>query len=56
MKSIISTLFLSINPSYLLLIVVIFLVIFILIKNGSIKICFDCKKGKLKIKVKKKHK
>ena len=56
MENIISTLFLSINPSYLLLIIMIFLVIFLLIKNGSIKICFDYKKGKLKIKVNRKHK
>ncbi len=44
------------NPSYILLIILMFLIVFILSKKSSIKICLDYKKGKIIIKVKKKQK
>lgn len=56
MENIISVVLLSVNPSYILFIILMFLIIFILSKKGSIKICLDYKKGKVIIKVKKKHK
>lgn len=56
MENIIPVILLPDNPGYILLIILMFLIIFILSKKGSIKICIDYKKGKIIIKAKKKHK
>ena len=56
MENIIPVILLPANPSYILLIIPMFLIVLILSKKGSIKICLDYKKGKIIIKVKKKHK
>lgn len=54
MENIISTIFSTVNPSYFLLTIPVLFIILMLAKKVSIKISFDYKKGKVKIKVHKK--